>query len=480
MVIMVNKYKFGYSIFQIVFLVCMSAISFETNGYFLLAVASTLQLVIFFYFNLKVTGEILNFSTLFLILLYVFHFGQIILLGFFPELTHNQQITLLYFSEKNCVQSMRLITVIYSVMAWGIMISSKRKIERFYVLSNSAKMIDYDLFRRKALMMIGLSFPVKVVIDAIFFVIAITQGERIGVIWLSSIPNFIVVYGNLSIIGFCLLIVSLKYDEHKQMRALVLICTYYLLLMLSGRRSENVVYVCILVFFYVKTYKRKIGFLKVVVLVALAYLFLAFLFTIVYSRAQVGAQALTSFTDTFKWVLKEKNIFVESLREYGNTGYTAICVDSLWLNNYAPTYGTSLLYSCSAIIPNIGGVAGWITELGNFAVQLKRAGMVTELYQNIGGSLIAEILFNFGRVGSVIVSFILGLGIGIINKKSQALTASEEFIKLSYYIPAIVSILYWVRDVFGGGIRTTVWGLLFVYISKRFITGRKYETFTSD
>ena len=76
--------------------------------------------------------------------------------------------------------------------------------------------------------------------------------------------------------------------------------------------------------------------------------------------------------------------------------------------------------------------------------------------------------------------FILGLGIGIINKKSQALTASEEFIKLSYYIPAIVSILYWVRDVFGGGIRTTVWGLLFVYISKRFITGRKYETFTSD
>ena len=90
----------------------MSAISFETNGYFLLAVASTLQLVVFFYFNLKVTGEILNFSTLFLILLYVFHFGQIILLGFFPELTHNQQITLLYFSEKNCVQSMRLITVI--------------------------------------------------------------------------------------------------------------------------------------------------------------------------------------------------------------------------------------------------------------------------------------------------------------------------------------------------------------------------------
>ena len=37
-----------------------------------------------------------------------------------------------------------------------------------------------------------------------------------------------------------------------------------------------------------------------------SYLFLAFLFTIVYSRAQVGAQALTSFTDTFKWVLKEK------------------------------------------------------------------------------------------------------------------------------------------------------------------------------
>ena len=80
--------------------------------------------------------------------------------------------------------------------------------------------------------------------------------------------------------------------------------------------------------------------------------------------------------------------------------------------------------------------------------------------------MIAEILFNFGRVGSVIVSFILGLGIGIINKKSQALTASEEFIKLSYYIPAIVSILLGSRCIWRGNKNNCMGFVVCIHIKK--------------
>lgn len=469
----VNKYKMLYFVITIFTTVglCLYKLNIN-NGYFVIALMCTLELLFFLIINKKITGETLNFSAFFVILLFVFHFGQVILLGLFPEFTNNQQITLDYFSKSECIDAMKILNLCFVAVCLGIVIMSKRKYSVGVNDSFEIAKFDFELYRKKALLMIMLTFPVKLCIDLVFWYLAITGGERIGVVWLSTFPNFIVAYGNLSIIGFCLYIISLHNDSKKQLKALVIIIGYFLLLMLSGRRSENVVYICILAFFYIKTYKKKIGFMKIIILGLIAYLFMNFLFTIVYSRAQVGAQAISSFTDTFNMVLKDKNIFVEALREYGNTGYTAVCVVALWLKSYSPTYGLSLLYSCTAILPNIGGGPGRLTDLGNFTIQLKNYGMVTDLYKNIGGSLFGELLFNFGIWGGIFAAFLLGLVISLINKKSQIKLAKFEYIKLAYYIPAMVAILYWVRDVFGGGIRTVVWGMLFIYISKRIYSGK--------
>lgn len=438
-----------------------------STGYAYLAIAVTIELVLFVYTNWKVTGEVFNFTVIFVVLLYLFHFGQVILMGFFPGTTKNQQITLKYFRTTDCLDAMRIITIIFLFVCLGIIVAGRKKIDA--IKSDFTENIDYDHLKSKAITMITITFPVKVIIDGIFFVKAISLGEGFGVYWLNGIPQFLRTYGDFSVIGFCLLISSLCNKTGKQTRALVLILTYFLALMLSGRRSENVVYVCIFVFIYLKTNKRKINLWKVIALSFFAYMFITFLYAIVYNRSQVGIQTISSFADAFVLVLKEKNIFVETLREYGNTGYTAVCVVAFWLKNKAPTYGLSLLCGCTAIFPNITGLPGELTELGNFAIQLKNYGMVTRLYTNIGGSLIGELLFNFGVVGGAVAAFILGLLIGKLGRRVQELMAVSDYIKLSYYIPAMISVLYWVRDVLGGEIRTMVWGILFVSVAKKFV-----------
>lgn len=474
---LVNKYKFFYCVVTMLFSIFFSTVSITTeNGFYWIAVAATVELIFFLWANWKITDEIVSYSIFFVVLLYIFHFGQIILLGLFPAATYNQQITLDYFNESECIAAMKIINMCFAVCCISIIIFSKSN--SFEEISNnksSDKNNSLEWYQKKALLMIGLTFPIKFFIDLIFLIIAISQGEKIGVIWLASFPNFITAYGNLSIIGFCLLIISLKYDTRKQIRVLAIIMIYFLLLMLSGRRSENVVYICILAFFFIKTYNKKMNGLKVAAIIILAYLFLNFLFTIVYSRTQVGSQDIFSFADSFKEVLKERNIFVEALREYGNTGYTAVCVPTFWLKKYLPTYGISLVESCMAILPNIGGLPGRITELGNFAVQLQKTQMLSKLYTNIGGSIIGELLFNFGNIGGVISFIVVGFIIARINNRSRQLLRNHQFLKLAYYIPGMVAMLYWIRDVFGGGIRTVVWGCLFVYIANKIVVERHHE-----
>ena len=100
-----------------------------STGYAYLAIAVTIELVLFVYTNWKVTGEVFNFTVIFVVLLYLFHFGQVILMGFFPGTTKNQQITLKYFRTTDCLDAMRIITIIFLFVCLGIIVAGRKKID---------------------------------------------------------------------------------------------------------------------------------------------------------------------------------------------------------------------------------------------------------------------------------------------------------------------------------------------------------------
>lgn len=470
----INKYKAFILFLYLLLLPAILFIDISKNGFKYLAIFSVLELALFIIGNWKITGQIFSYSVLFAVLLYIFHFGQVVLLGLFPDLTRNQQITLLYFPESACINALYVLNIAFLFVCIGLLATSKPSTN-----SNEGDnecLLEANNLYEKSRIIILLTFPIKIIIDGIFLFISMRNGLNAGLIFLMSIPDFIVSYGNLVIVGFCAMLLGLQYESRKQKKACILMILYYVLLMLSGRRSENVAYVCILALFFVKSYRKKINIKFIVVISFLAYFFLNFLYAVVASRSSLGNQNISDIWDTFIYTLNHRNIFVEALREYGNTGYTAVAVISNWLPYYGSNHGLSLLYSLTALVPNVGGLAGQLTAKGNFATQLQRTtGVLSNQYMNIGGSLFGELFFSFGVFGGILSCLILGLFIGWLSRKFDDYLNSGEYYKIAYYVGAYASIIYWIRDRVAGGIRCFVWGAILVYIANRMVLRGKKE-----
>ena len=90
-----------------------------------------------------------------------------------------------------------------------------------------------------------------------FLIRAITIGFEYGKSWLNSFPNFIRTIGDFSVIGFAFLIVALKNKPSRQIKWFVFIILYFFILMLSGRRSENVSYLCVITYLLLTTRQKR-------------------------------------------------------------------------------------------------------------------------------------------------------------------------------------------------------------------------------
>lgn len=171
--------------------------------------------------------------------------------------------------------------------------------------------------------------------------------------------------------------------------------------------------------------------------------------------------------DKMLYYNKHENIILEEMREYGQTGYTAIAVLTNWLTSHSPSYGKSYIYGISAIFPNVGGIMGKLTEESTFGLTIYRTpGILNSLYTNIGGNVLGEFFFNFGKIGGVIASTLLGVFIGKINSKVNK-NIDEFNYNIIYIIPVMFAVLYWIRDYFGSCIRDIIWGVMICWIVKK-------------
>ena len=238
------------------------------------------------------------------------------------------------------------------------------------------------------------------------------------------------------------------------------IVIYFLLLMSSGRRSENVAYLCVFVFLYLQSNIKKITLKKFIFWIVLGFFMLGFLFNIVKIR-DIENMDISIFCSNFLENIINNNVLLQVLREYGNTGYTAACVLCFWLIKFPPSIGKSYILGISAIFPNFCGIMGELSTKSSFTLQLQNQNALAPAYQNIGGSFIGELFFNFGYLGGIIWAFIFGILIGHVCSKIREYMNLYKYDRLIYYIPIATALLYWVRDTFHGGIREIVWGIIF-------------------
>ena len=416
------------------------------------------------------TGSFLNFATIFMCTLFVFQFGQVVILAFFSDMVakYQMRIVLTYFNDKDCFDALIKMNMAFVAMLMGSLLSDVRiRLNSNRAIVNEIVSLDTNLqVERWAKLIIVCTFPIKFFVDALLVLKSFTQGFLNASHWLQSFPNFIRTYGNISLVGFALLIVSLRNKPKQQKIAYISIMIYLIVLMLSGWRSENVAYVVVITYLYIASRDMKIKGRNVIGLAIAFYLFLAVLYTVVAVRFSAD-RSLDAYFDMFsRVVLGDKNVILESLREYGNTGYTTMCVLERWLPTHDISMGKSYFFGVFAIFPNVTGVAGRLTTEAAFALDLQRSGALFSDYSNIGGSILGEFFFNFGIIGGTVFAFVIGYFIGRMSLSVSRHVRYNNVISLIYYIPIMFSVLYWIRDVFGGGVRDAVWGILFCYIFK--------------
>lgn len=443
-------------------LIGLCSFSSAQANYTMFATVSLIEVIIFIMCNKKQSDTLVNFSFFFVLCLYLFSFGQVVLMGFFPIACENLTIVLRYFDIIDLFSGLKWLNTTFILVEMGILIANE--IERNNYSPKLSCNMTEDILANKAITIIVLTFPVKIIVD----LIVLSAGLRVGFEQarnvLSSIPSFIVAYGNLATIGFSLLILSLKNKRRKQFWLFCFILIYTLGMMLCGRRSESVACLCIYVLCYVSGKEIKIK--TVLISGILGYLILTFLNAVVTIR-----NTSMGITDAFWYTLTKKNILYEALREYGNTAYTALTVIIKWLPLNPPSFGKSYFLGVSAIFPNFGGIMGDLTRASNYGFTLQKSTVLSKYYHNIGGSVLGELFFNFGFLGACVFALILGIVVGKISMRANLLINQTMNYKVCYYIAVMAGILYWIRDYFSGICRDIVWGLLICFIVKKLSIG---------
>ena len=445
----------------------------DYSAYTYLSILLLIEIFVFVWANTKSNGTLLNFSLIFILLLALFNFGQVFLIGLFPKALIEKTVVLKYFTAQEGYSALKWMNCAFVIISCFILFNTYQNPCEY---DDSDIAINQNLFIRKAFLLIGLTFPIKLFIDMNFLIRAVTIGFEYGKSWLNSFPNFIRTIGDFSVIGFAFLIVSLKNNPRRQFKWFAVIVLYFMLLMLSGRRSETVSYLCVILYLLIATRqngKQGVSIKKVIRFLFIGifgYLVLLFLYTVVRTRETTGVSISYVF-DRMMYYNSRENIILEEIREYGQTGYTAIAVLENWLPQYGPSYGTSYILGVSAIFPNIGGLMGSLTEKSTFGLALSHTpGVLNSLYTNIGGNVLGEFFFNFGKIGGLVASAVLGIIVGKTNSKVIQNIKKLNY-SVIYTIPVMFSVLYWIRDYFGDCIRDIVWGLAICWIINKVDVG---------
>lgn len=435
------------------FLIPISSLHF---GFYVLSLISLVEVCLFCICSIRQNGGQLSYACMYVIILYVFHFGQVLLLGLFSSHLTDVRIVLTYFSDKENYIGLRVMNYAFLCICNGILIKSTGNVQSLnQIVVPLASLNKNRIIAKKIIFYL---FPIKFFIDMLFVYNAFTVGFTYAVHWLSAFPDILKTVGDFSLVGFALLLISYKGDKKKQLKLFVLIIAYFLLLMSSGRRSENVAYIAVFLFLFMRTY-GKIRWKSIIIYSFLCFCLLAVLSTV--RNLRNDGRDFASLVQGFLDVFTDPRMLIDILREYGDTGYTAMCTLFLWLPRHGPSWGSSYYLGITAIFPNIGGVMGELSTKSAYALTIQQSGAVFTEYYNIGGSLLGELFFNFGALGGIIAAFPLGLIIGSFFNKVELALRRNDYIRLVIYFLVVTNLTYWVRDTFVGGIRPAVWGVLF-------------------
>lgn len=405
------------------------------------------------YILLKTKRNFFSFEIWFVIFSYLFMFGQLIIVGLFgiekiTALGYNRNVLDYRYSSDEMFRAAIFILCCIQSMVTFFVIKSNKKCE---IITKQ-----YPEILSAAIVMILIGLPCHLIYSVRMISIAQNFNSYDAITEKSGLVDD---FANFFIYGLICLIFS-KYISRKKLNILLLIviCYFIIIMGLTGDRRYQVVSIMVLLLAFLKSKKTKFSW-KYIFLCVTGY----FMLLLFYVLREIRTDSLVSGVKLFQIILEKlgsnTNILLQTLYEFGGSFYT-VCLGFKYMPQVIPfKYGLTIISGIISIIP-----LGFLYQnmkiftVGRLGAELMKVGSTT-----VGTSIFADLYGNFGFIGGIIFSAFIGFILMKIfySKKDKF---SKGYFEARYYI-LFYALIHIVRASFTEVIRTSVWGLIILYIS---------------
>lgn len=391
--------------------------------------------------------KIISVSGIFIIFLYVFHTGQLILYSFFKNYRYAKVNFVEYTGKKLFFYSSAISIFIITMIVIGIAIGDRLFSRTLAPITRKKVTVTERKLKVVGWFIVLTTFPFHFKVAYNQIILAM-QGNYFDV-FEYQISGILYAYTQFFLIGVSLLMVAYAKKKWKLTSIYLTTVLYFCWTMLAGSRGRAV----IAIVFFTLLYLKLIGItvIKLIPFVIVGYIGLIGLSIISVARDS-GGITLAVLMEGFK---SAGSPILRILEEFGGTQYTVALSVREVPSNVSYQGGSSYILGLMSVLPNIGGV---LAEVNN------RALFYSQYFQDyMGGSIIAELYTNFGYLFPV-PAMIIGIFVGKLSNIFEKAIQKKMYTVIPFLALLINGIMWWVRDSVASIIRNPIWGYFYLVI----------------
>ncbi|MDK6856397.1 MULTISPECIES: O-antigen polysaccharide polymerase Wzy [unclassified Aerococcus] len=421
------------------------------------SIVSFIILIVTFCLFKFYTKTLFSFSSIFILLLYLFHFGQVYLNVIDYSFGKYKMNFIEYYSINELKSTLIFSFLIIFLTSFGILIKISFYRKNYEFFSKYRINLSKSQFKKLAFSFFGLVFPIKFYRDFSLIRYSINGGYLKTLEAIEEGSGVVTAFSLIAYTAIIMLILS-NYPNKIKMRGLIfLFAGYEIITMLSGGRGIQMVFLLLLVYIY-HNFVEKLNFKGILSISLIGYILISFLNIIAVSR-NFSSSMLPSLS-TIHSSLITNNPILDLIAELGGTIQTPIEI-----MRQVPYYlsfgkGNTFIGGIFRALPNIGGFLNQILEETNFMSKIKASAP--------GGSYIGELYYNFGYYAYPF-AILFGVIIEFISKKISNTIVNKNLFEFCLFVPIFILGLWWVRNYFSEIVRVAIWNAILLLTLNYFI-----------
>lgn len=431
---------------------------FFIDKFNLITILSLLEIIMSIVIIFLYKKDLMLVGVIFLVLTYLFHFGQSLISTFSFNDKYAYKSVLSQVDKSIYINAEIFAMLCIFAITIGYLFSNRNT-----NLENKKSILEYDLNEMTAIKNISIIVLIVSLIPMMYLditkIITLSHGgyEMTYETYGTGFGKYMYLIGQFGRPAITVLLFSLCNNKKLARKVFIYSTLYYIIMMLSGDRGTFMIYIISNVFVYFKFCKR-LSVRTLLIFLILFYFLFGFISAI--SIFRYTDFSVESFVDAFIR-RKDDGVLYSILREFGGT-MLSLTHSLKYIPSYSDyNYGMTYLLGWLNVLPYLPEE---IVKLCNTSFTFVKAFPTSAAdFLSLGGSFLGELYFNFGWFGCLF-SLIIGAFIGRLD---ICLNSVHNPRKIAFYIVLLPMLLLWVRDFFPGLLFKTFWLSILIFHYKK-------------